>query len=409
MPSDARYDQVQRQCYRGLVFDPPSAVPDALHHKVEHALENMRRAELFHRDIVATGRSVSATFVERTLVGNPGMTYFYQRLRIFAHSWNDEHCAPGSPLRVIRQLNEQMKTQTKRHLKRDPTPIKGSCDYNITLINYMQSLEDANKSDIPLREEEIFGLGDASVSWHADSSLQDFSSIAVYQKTGDQSGQTWSIASRVIGDEITPAIKYNLKDGQTYYMLNDFNHHHHHAVLAGNTWRYSSTHRVAIVGKDTWDYAWRTAQEGQVAYDDVMQSVRSEKEISSTSMRAAAEAHLVIEFEWLQMYWMQGRKHAESHGAYWQPAMEKLWEVWSSYEKMLPIIAGYLLARGEQSNARSKRMYVWLLDELVEKRKELRKRCRAPVYLSLSEDEKPMNLPSSGVVHDIRDLRAALE
>ena len=37
-------------------------------------------------------------------------------------------------------------------------------------------------------------------------------------------------------------------------MLNDFNHHHHHAVIAGNTWRYSSTHRVAVVKRDTWDY-----------------------------------------------------------------------------------------------------------------------------------------------------------
>jgi len=171
----------------------------------------MRQSELFHRDVVATGKSVSATFVKRTLVGNPGMTYFYQRLRIFAFSWNDEHCPPDSPLRTMRHLNETLKKTTRRHLKQDRTPIKGSCDFNISLINYMQSQHEANHSTVPLRPEEAFGLGDASVSWHADSSLQNFSSIAVYHQTGDPNGTSWSVASRVIGDDVTPAVKVGKK------------------------------------------------------------------------------------------------------------------------------------------------------------------------------------------------------
>lgn len=307
-PKDPQFNQLNKQCYRGLVFDPASAVPEQLHNNVTTALESMRRSQFFHRDVVATGRSVSATFVERTLIGNPGMTYFYQRLRIFAHSWDDQHCTSDSPLRVIRQLNNQMKILTKRHIKQDKTTVKGSYDFNITLINYMQSSVKANQSAVPLREEEKFGLGEASVSWHADSSLQDFSSIAIYHQTGNPTGSSWSVASRVIGDEITPAIKVALKDRQTYYMLNDFNHHHHHAVLAGNTWRYSSTHRVAITNKDTFEYAWQICQDGTAAYKTIVDNIRSNNEIDPIAMRKAAESHLVIEFDWLRMYVIQGKR-----------------------------------------------------------------------------------------------------
>jgi alpha-ketoglutarate-dependent dioxygenase FTO len=214
-PNDSQFHQVSRQSYRGLVFDTPAALPSSLHQRVASALESMRQSELFHRDVVATGRSVSATFVERTLVGNPGMTYYYQRLRIFAFPWDDAHCLPNSPLLIIRELNDTLKKSTKYHLKKDKTPIKGSCDFNISLINYMQSQNAANKSKVPLKKEGIFGLGDASVSWHADSSLKNFSSIAVYHQTGDSQGTSWSVASRVIGDDVTPAIKVPLKDRQT--------------------------------------------------------------------------------------------------------------------------------------------------------------------------------------------------
>ena len=273
----------------------------------------------------------------------------------------------------------------------------------------MQSQKTANESTVPLREEDTFGLGDASVSWHADSSLQNFSSIAVYHQTGGSAtDSSWSIASRVIGDATTPAIKVALQDQQTYYMLNDFNHHHHHAVLAGNTWRYSSTHRVAVVGKDTWEFAWTCCQEGQQAYAAVLQQVNRQSELDPVAMRKAAESHLIVEFDWLRMYYIQGEKHAQSHAGYWQACMAQLLEAWCAYERALPVLAGYILEQGTATNQRSKRMYVWLLEELIEKRKEFRKRCRAPAYFALDKEERPMLLPESGVTVKLEDLRAAM-
>merc|ERR1711991_602452 len=92
-----------------------------------------------------------------------------------------------------------------------------------------------------------------SVSWHADSSLQQYSTIGVYHVTGSNTSN-WGIASRVTNDDKTPALVVPLKNRDTYFMLDDFNHHHQHAVITGSSWRYSCTMRVAITKKDTWQY-----------------------------------------------------------------------------------------------------------------------------------------------------------
>lgn len=133
----------------------------------------------------------------------------------------------------------------------------GSCRFNISLINFM---EPAGRGDVALKQEQEFGLGTTSVSWHADSSLEPFSTIGVYQqlyengsgKGGGGGGSNkkdrkrkgggssaaeedaWRVAVRVTGDDVTPALAFPLVDRATYYMLGDFNHHHHHAVLTGS-------------------------------------------------------------------------------------------------------------------------------------------------------------------------------
>lgn len=59
---------------------------------------------------------------------------------------------------------------------------RGSSEYNITLINKMDAPE---RCAVPLRDEALYGMGPTSVSWHADSSLEDWSSIAVWQTTSN--------------------------------------------------------------------------------------------------------------------------------------------------------------------------------------------------------------------------------
>lgn len=49
----------------------------------------------------------------------------------------------------------------------------GSCAFNLTLINRMES--SGTKRD--LKPDPLFAMGKCSVSWHADSCLQDFSTI----------------------------------------------------------------------------------------------------------------------------------------------------------------------------------------------------------------------------------------
>lgn len=49
----------------------------------------------------------------------------------------------------------------------------GSCAFNLTLINRME----CSSAKRDLKPEPMFAMGKCSVSWHADSCLEDFSTI----------------------------------------------------------------------------------------------------------------------------------------------------------------------------------------------------------------------------------------
>ena len=66
------------------------------------------------RDVLAAGKTVSPTFVSRTLVGERGMTYHYQSFA-FALPWSDEDAPEGSPARG---------SQTQRRI----VPVEGAVD-----------------------------------------------------------------------------------------------------------------------------------------------------------------------------------------------------------------------------------------------------------------------------------------
>jgi len=63
--------------------------------------------------------------------------------------------------------------------------------FSVTLLNYM---EPKTANHLGLKDDPKYGMGKVSVSWHCDSSLQDFSTIGVYQLT--QGPCDWRIAVR---------------------------------------------------------------------------------------------------------------------------------------------------------------------------------------------------------------------
>lgn len=220
-----------------------------------------------------SAQPLARTRVTRCLIGEPGMTYKYLGLRMFSHPWRG--ASATVPLRALRKLSRKLARRAER-LGADPS----RCAYNIVLLNRMAP-EDASS-----KQESAFGMGAVAVSWHADSSLQDFSSISVYVAEHDAQGDNWDeaacaagpsaaggphpwhVALRVVrdvegptmrtkllertgpakqDDATTPAVRVPMHDGDAYHMLGAFNHHHQHAVIQGRgAVRYSSTHRVAL-------------------------------------------------------------------------------------------------------------------------------------------------------------------
>ena len=86
IPGDAGFKECAATAYAGFHVDTAEKLaPKAFHDRVQAALQRMHRDGLFHHDVVAAGKAVSATFVTRTLIGCAGMTYHYQKLRIFAY------------------------------------------------------------------------------------------------------------------------------------------------------------------------------------------------------------------------------------------------------------------------------------------------------------------------------------
>ena len=116
----------------------------------------LERKNYFQYDVVqAGGTQLSKTFVTRTLIGEPGITYKYLGLRLYAHPWSGKSIDPASPqakqlparaLRKMKQLNTVMVARGARHLQENTVPAlrakggneePGSTVFNLTLINRM--------------------------------------------------------------------------------------------------------------------------------------------------------------------------------------------------------------------------------------------------------------------------------
>ena len=334
--------------YEGFAYDTSSSEQGDgeifPHTEIQKSLLVMDGAGLFRADVTqpfGLGTKCAKTYVTRCLLGDEGTTYKYLGLRMFSHPWNGNVLYGNKVLKeaigAIAKLNETLTDRAKAHLKDleqkrlrrgiCPPVIKGRVAFDVALINKMQSTSE-------LKLEPMFHNERCSVSWHADSSLEHYSTIAVYHTiTGQQNKKDarvndstssgdcdWSVALRVVhnaegpaasrrGADISssiaaenPPIAISLSSGSAYYMLDDHNHHHQHAVIApkeGNPGvRFSSTHRLLREGHTVQFIIGRCAAACANFHRKGPKLWRSEQLLL-----------LEIEFEWLRQFYIQGEEH----------------------------------------------------------------------------------------------------
>jgi len=512
-PSDAEFAPCAARAYRGFHVDPPRVVhPDDAERRAVHAaFERMRDLGLFHHDVLEAGKTVSPTFVQRLLVGDRGMTYHYQRLRIFAHPWDDDAAAaaasddpspdassspaassfpPPGIFAPIKRLNERLRRRAVALWREHPDARcagvgereDSDASYNVSLVNLMAPASVAGRDPVaPLKDENIYGMGAASVSWHSDSSLKENSTVAVYHHCGDDDSSdseeglppkkkekasssetarpSWHVGLRAL-DGTSPALRVPLATDSAYYMCRDFNATHHHAVLAGRTRRFSSTHRVAVTAKDTFEYAKARcvralkllpalkarARDARGGGKGGGTRTRNENEDEDENgqrrpslaklMQGVAEAHREVEFQWIRMFWLQGSAHARQHRAYWTRRIEELTQAWDAMElglrwgldalrlgakkkgrKDTPGSGGdpsRVLRDDFEITPRDYDVAAYLLGEIAEAREAYRARVQAAAYGRLPAERRPVrNAPGfdakSPMPEDLRPVAKAVE
>ena len=333
-PQDEGFEQHVQNHYKGFLHcSVDDLQPFDFHQRSRAALERLRDSNYYQYDIVmAGGKHSSRTFVKRTLVGNPGITYKYLGLRLFAHAWSGTGATPL--MKSIGEMNQQMIQMTQEF------PNHQKCEYNLTLINYM---EPTAKTKIGFKEEANYGMGKVSVSWHADSSLQTGSSIGVYHCLPTQkfSKWDWRIALRpspdanTNGSKLAKPVVVNTKDGDAYFLLGKFNETHQHCVLAGSqSNRISSTHRVAVIEEDTYDYILKRVKIARKRFRLQMEESNDLSDKSSLDAKVIRYCQRVlteVETEWIAQYWLQGAQHDVMH-VWWQRPMKTLEAYWRYLE-----------------------------------------------------------------------------
>ncbi len=395
---DPRFKAICEQSYPG--FHVESIRKSNIHKRVGQALQKLTENGYFHYDIVAYGNKVNSTRVQRVLVGAPGMTYLYQKLRLFALPWTDKSICGGA-LIPINELNEMLKEKSKSKLKEKralgghvaQSAGVGDYSFNLTLINAALVNHRSQRETIPV--QNILDFKDDSrfnnhgeklaVNWHKDSTLEPFSTIAVHHHTPDHLNSDWGIAMCCERENIAPPVVKHLQDGDAYFMLGNFNHHHLHAVCAGTTARYASTHRVAVTKKAT--FIWIESE---------CKRVKAGKGENPDAERARVLGELttVLEFDWLRQFYVQGSVHAEQHKSWWTPRIKELETIWESLEAEMNDIVTLLLCQEPcQANARFFKIVIYILKDKLEQRKDWSRRIQDSQYRRLPPPFRPIDLP----------------
>lgn len=344
-PEDKEFKEVLSECYKNFYIEEESKFSSKFHSDFQKALEGLE--DVYQFDLTQPGgldTKVAKTYVSRCLVGDCGTTYKYLGLRMFSIPWTEGEVGASEHSIKIGLMNKQLSIRSDALITADcnpPTPAvrasKGSCDFNLTLINRCFPV-DSDKTPA-LKMEPCFGTDKACVSWHADSSLEHFSTIAVYHHEiknaetpipwraavrvwwdaeGPNSGKTQSRSAEMKNTYVAPPLSVVLPSPCAYFMTDDFNHHHQHLVLPGNTHRYASTHRVCRVDGHT----FQSIKARCVAALKGTPTPCSVKDIRSEQLTLNE-----VEFEWIRQYYVQGKKHHEIH-VWWHERMLELIQYW---------------------------------------------------------------------------------
>ncbi|KAG7357268.1 FTO catalytic domain containing protein [Nitzschia inconspicua] len=334
---------------------------------VSFALNAMNDRGEFRQDVTqpfGLGTKCATTYVTRCLVGEPGTSYKYLGLRMFAAPFE---CNDST--RAIRQLGALMSERSAIHMHKlnerrracGAPPCKGmNPSFNICLINRMVYTTDL-KPTMALPSDSDDRQAKTSVSWHADSSLEHYSTIAVYQtletpnsknfknKTNKESSlsKDWWVGLRVVhhaegpnassgrkGSSIeaalvleTPPVAVSLPSGSAYYLLDDFNHHHQHVVFTtGNETstgvRYSCT--------------FRKLRESHNVQYWIERATAFKKSFNKKGAKIWKAENLVsqeLEFEWIRQFYIQGKRHYDCLWvAHWKKPLQELLSLWSCLE-----------------------------------------------------------------------------
>jgi hypothetical protein len=100
---------------------------------------------------------------------------------MFSYPWDgsDIRSTSNSTFSDIGECNTTLSQRTSLLLKESKKTEVGSCNFNLTLINRCYPLN----GEVKMKLEPTFNKEKCTVSWHADSTLEHYSSIAVYHLT----------------------------------------------------------------------------------------------------------------------------------------------------------------------------------------------------------------------------------
>jgi hypothetical protein len=379
--------------YEGFVVDT-NVVPNE--NEIQATLQtNMQ--QFFITDITqpfGLGTACTPTYVTRCLMGDPGTTYKYLGLRMFAHPWNE----------TIRQVNDHLSSRvTHSHLPnlyrhRQSTSSTSDMDSQ-SLVHYQSNTTKKSRFDIclinrmmkheNLKTEPLDKRNKITVSWHADSSLEHYSTIAVYQTlihidpietvhqkshsknhqmaSNDIKINEWSIGLRLLhnaegpkcnsrnnnsntstdigsnnDDESTtitscPPIAISLPSNSAYYLLDDFNHHHQHTVMIQNNHLPSTTIRFSLT--------FRLLRESHNVNDIIDRCQRCIAQFHKKGTKVYRYEQLTlneVESEWIRQFYIQGQHHYRILWDEWSKYFTILWNHWSSLETRTHQIVQFL-------------------------------------------------------------------